>query len=378
MACKKPPVYMVHPITPSIRYTHMSTNQHILAIDTSCDETSVAITHERRVIAHVEYSQVTAHQEWGGVVPSVAKRAHEERIQWVIDQAIRRYDKTCTRDTFFANHINAIAVTYGPGLAIALEVGIRTAKQLAHTYHKRLIAVNHMAGHVYSCFVQNSNGNPPRDYTFPSLVLLISGGHTEIDIMHDHGTYTKLGETRDDAAGEALDKAARLIGLGYPGGAAMEALARQVNNADYYRFPRPMRSHDSLDLSFSGLKTKFLYTIQAMGDKEKNQSLNHLASSYQEAVFDSVVTKIRTAIKQTGITTLIVGGGVSANIRLRTKLRTLMRKQQGTVLFPPYPYLTGDNAAMIGVAAHYQAQRNGYVDDVGSLDRVARLSLAHS
>ena len=222
----------------------------ILAIDTSCDETSVAIVEGRRVLSHVEYSQIAMHVKWGGVVPSIARRAHEERIDWVVDQAVKKFE---------IKNIDCIAVTYGPGLAIALEVGIKKAKELTRKFKKKLIAVNHLEGHIYSSFVQNSRGNPIRDFRFPYLALVISGGHTEIVLWRDHLKYEVLGETLDDAAGEALDKAAKMLDLGYPGGPVIERLAKEVQNKDFYNFPRPMLKSKTLEFSFSGLKTAFFY-----------------------------------------------------------------------------------------------------------------------
>ena len=215
----------------------------ILAIDTSCDETSVAVTDGRRVLSNVIYSQILIHKKWGGVVPSLAKRAHEERIDLVINESLKKVNLDPVSNSFppvlattarrrdpflFATQINKldyVAVTQGPGLAVALEVGIRKAKELAEKYKKKLIAINHLEGHIYSPFVQNSRGNPDREFNFPYLVLIISGGHTEFVIFKNHLKYEVIGSTLDDAAGEALDKAAKLLGLGYPGGAVIERLA---------------------------------------------------------------------------------------------------------------------------------------------------------
>jgi len=386
----------------------------ILAIDTSCDETSAAITDGRRVLSNVIYSQVLIHKKWGGVVPSLAKRAHEERIDFVIEDSLRLYiynkknlltselasrclsrpstsclswesegslrrsfAQTSTRYTNFfyylLNDINYLAVTQGPGLAVALEVGIEKAKQLAEKFKKKLIAVNHMEGHIYSCFVQNRQGNPPVEFKFPYLALLISGGHTQLFIFKNHLDYRLLGETIDDAAGEALDKAAKMLELGYPGGAVIERLATEVNNRDFFKFPRPMLKSANLNFSFSGLKTSFYYFIRKLSLNQRNQLIKKLASSYQEAVFDTLIFKTEQAIKKTAIKHVVVGGGVSANLYLRKKLRQLIKKYRGEILFPPFKYLTGDNAAMIGVAAYYKAKKDMVVKDVTKLDRVPRL-----
>ena len=302
----------------------------ILAIDTSCDETSVAITEGRRVISNIIYSQVVIHKQWGGVVPSLAKRAHLEKIDFVISEALKKA-KIKIED------IDYIAVTQGPGLAPALEVGINKAKELATTYKKKLISVNHMEGHLYSPFVQNSKGNPKRDFIFPMLGFLVSGAHTEIILWKNHLEYEVLGETLDDAAGEALDKAARLLlGIGCPGGGAIERLSEEVNNEDRYKFPRPMIKINSLDYSFSGLKTSFLYKVQSMTEVEKVKNLKYLISSFQEAVFDSLLIKLKKAIVQAGCSRISCGGGVIANKYLRKKLRALVKQYKGEVFFPPY------------------------------------------
>lgn len=369
----------------------------ILAIDTSCDETAAAVTEGRKVLSSVIYSQVLVHKNWGGVVPSLAKRAHEERIDYVIEEALRKLSllnknflvselaspkgraQTSTYRENSIEHnfsqIDYIAVTQGPGLAIALEVGIKKAKELSEKYKKPLIAINHMEGHIYSSFVQNSKGNPSYDFAFPYLALLVSGSHTELVLFKDHVSYEVIGRSVDDAGGEAIDKAARMIGFGYPGGPTLERLAVEVKNKDFYTFPRPMEYTKDLNFSFSGLKTAFFYYIRKLSVEEKNKHLKDLASSYQEAVFDCLIIKTEKAMKQTGIKNLVVGGGVIANKRLRNLLRALVKKHGGSVLFPPYPYLTGDNAAMIGVAAHFKAEKGMFVKDFSTLDRIPRLSL---
>ncbi len=333
----------------------------ILSIDTSCDETAVALTEGRRVIKNIIYSQVLLHQKWGGVVPSIAKRAHQERIDWLIDK-------------LKINDFDYVAVTQGPGLAPALEVGINKAKELATKFNKKIIAVNHLEGHIYSPFVQNSKGNPKIDFKFPYLVLTVSGGHTNLVIFKDHLKYEVIGETIDDAAGEALDKAAKMLGLGYPGGPVIEKLSRDVGNIDKYHFPRPMIKTKNLNFSFSGLKTSFYYFLKKITEEEKIQNLKYLVSSFQQAVFDTLIIKTEQAIKKTGIKNLCLVGGVSANLYLRKMFRDLAKKHQGEVLFPSFKYLTGDNAAMIGVVAFYKAQRKIFVQ-INKLDRLPRMLL---
>ena len=357
-------------------YDHYSTMEQqnekiILSIDTSCDETSVAVVSGKRVLSHVEYSQILMHEKWGGVVPSIAKRAHEERIDFVVDKAVKNSKSKI-------QNIDAFAVTYGPGLAIALEVGIRKAKELSKTYNKPIVAVNHMEGHLYSPFVQNSKGNPKRKLIFPYIGLLVSGGHTELIVFKDDLSYEILGETRDDAAGEALDKAARILGFGYPGGPILEHLAKEVGNTDTYHFPKPMLRSGNFEFSFSGLKTSFLYKVRAMSENEKNNNLGHLASSFQEAVFQTLIKKTMKAMKQTGIKHILVGGGVAVNNRLRYLMRKTVRETSGFVLFPSYKYLNFDNAAMIGFVGAIRAERNLFVENLEELDRKPRVSLLQS
>lgn len=340
----------------------------ILGIDTSCDETSAAVLDDRRVLSSVVYSQTLAHENWGGVVPSIAKRAHTERIDGVIR-------KTLEKAKISLNDLDGIAVTQGPGLAIALEVGISKAKELAAVADKPLIAVNHMEGHIYSNFVQNSAGNPKREYRFPYLVLLVSGGHTELVIFKDHLDYEVIGRTVDDAAGEALDKAARMLGFGYPGGQIVEKLAGEVKNEDIYKLPRPLLNNHSLNFSFSGLKTAFLYKTREMSEKEKIRNMNYLASAFQEAVFEHLLRKTTMAVKETGINNILLGGGVSVNRRLRTLFRSKMKALRGTAEFPPFKYLNFDNAAMIALAGSYKLQKGLAVHTGDRVDRIPRWSL---
>ncbi|NMB84453.1 tRNA (adenosine(37)-N6)-threonylcarbamoyltransferase complex transferase subunit TsaD [Candidatus Roizmanbacteria bacterium] len=341
---------------------------NILAIDTSCDETCAAITSGQQVMSNVIYSQILIHKKWGGVVPSLAKRAHEEKIDMVIEECLTKFGGS------FSN-IDAVAVTYGPGLAVALEVGIKKARSLAKKYKKQLIAVNHLEGHIYSPFVQNSKGNPKIKIEYPYLSLIVSGGHTELVVVKGHLKYEVVGETIDDAAGEALDKAAKLLGLGYPGGPVIEKLSEYAGHADRYRFPRPMIRSTGMNFSFSGLKTAFYYHLKKTTEDDKSKNINYLASSFQAAVFDSLLNKTEKAVKRTGIKRLLSGGGVIANLYLRKKLRELAEKIGGEILFPPYPYLTGDNAAMIGVVGFFKAKQNIFVKEVEKLDRIPRLTL---
>lgn len=351
-------------------------NMIILAIDTSCDETSVAVTCGRKILANKIYSQVLIHKKWGGVVPSLAKRAHEEKIDLVIDEALKTVFKTVGdgRDRS-PQDIDYIAVTYGPGLAVALEVGIKKAKELALKYHKKIIPVNHMEGHIYSCFAQNQKGNPKIDFHFPYLAFLISGGHTELVLFKNHLNYEVIGETIDDSAGEALDKAAKILGFEYPGGPVIERLAMS-GNSSYYNFPRPLTRSNNLNFSFSGLKTSFYYFLKNMNKNEQLNNLNNLAAAFQEAVFDTLLIKLEQAIKKTVVNKVLIAGGVSANLYLRKKIRQLIKTVNGSVLFPAFKSLYTDNAAMIGIAGYYKAQKGIFVQNLDNLDRQPRAKLS--
>jgi len=347
----------------------------IIAIDTSCDETSAAIVCGRCVLSSVVYSQILIHKKWGGVMPQIAKRAHEERIDGVVEETFRKARRNSISNW---KDITAIAVTYGPGLAIALGVGIDKAIELSKKHKIPLIGVNHMEGHLYSPFVQNSKGSPDRDFQFPYLGLLVSGAHTEIVLFKNHLKYEILGETRDDACGEALDKAARMLGFGYPGGPILERLAVGVDNVDRYRLRRPMIGTKNLDFSFSGLKTSFLYFTKAMSDSDKLENISFLASSFQEAVFTTLVRKTMKAMKHTGVNSVLVGGGVAVNHRLRTLMRRMVKEQGGVILFPSQNYLNFDNAAMIGLVGAIRAERKLFAKSRSDVERVARLSLLQS
>ena len=353
----------------------------ILAIDTSFDETALAIVCGRRVVAQVIYSQIALYKEWGGVVPTLARRAHEDRFDWVMERLVRRYLRFMGKPAVdgydvaqLAGMIDAVAVTRGPGLAIALEVGITHARSIADTLSVPIIAVNHMEGHLISAFVQNSSGTPSREMIFPMLGMLVSGAHTEIVLWSDHLTYTVLGETVDDAAGEALDKAARMLGFGYPGGALIERMSMEIGNVDEYVFPRPMIRSGDLQFSFSGLKTALLYTLRDMSEEEKVARTHHLASSFQAAVFGVLLKKLEQAIVKTGVKTVVVGGGVYANKLLRKQTRQLVRTLGGRMYAPASAYLYVDNAAMIGVAGSYYFAEKKFAGE-GGLDRVPRLRL---
>jgi len=340
----------------------------ILAIDTSCDETSVAITRDDRVLANIVASQIAWHQEYGGVVPNIAKRMHQQLIEPAIKQALRQA-RIKNRKT-----IDAIAVTVGPGLAPALEVGITKAKKLALKLKKPLVAVNHMEGHLLASLAKNSCGNGGFKPRFPILGLLVSGGHTQLVLMKDFGDYQLLGETLDDAAGEAFDKVAKMLDLGYPGGPIISELAKK--GQPKYDLPIPMMRSPGLDFSFSGLKTACLYKIQSSKSKvQKNRQFYcDFASSFEAAASRALTVKLKRAIKQIRPKQIVLGGGVINNLRIRREARRVAR-QFGLKVFIPYSKkLFTDNAAMIGICAWYQVKRGDFVKDIVNLDRLPGLN----
>ena len=331
----------------------------ILAIETSCDETAAAVLQDTKILSSVRYSQ-KEHAAWGGVVPSIAKRDHEVRIMPVINQALQEAGSQM-------QDVDAIAVTVGPGLAIALEVGIKTAKELAAKYNKKLIAVNHIEGHILSPLASNDQFSI---FNFPALALVVSGGHTELDLVSEIGTYKILAETIDDALGEALDKSARLLDLPYPGGVLLEKAAR-TGNPKKYPLPRPMAGReDQNQFSYSGLKTAFSRLVQQVGQEETND----LAAVFQNRAFEHLVRVTRKSIEHLdfSVQDLLVGGGVIANQELRKRLEKLGQELNINVHFSPME-LTGDNAAMIGLAAYFKAQKGQFVKDFTKLDRLPRL-----
>lgn len=329
---------------------------YILGIESSCDETAAAVVIDGKTIAsNIVASQIDLHAEHGGVFPELASRAHVEAISSVVDQAMRdsgiNYDK-----------LDAIAVTQGPGLVGSLLVGINYAKGLALMTGKPLLGINHLEGHVYSLWLTQ----PFREVIFPVLVLIVSGGHTELVLMKEHGVYERLGGTIDDAAGEAFDKVGRLLELPFPGGPNIESAA-QLGNATAYDFPRAKRD-ESYDFSFSGLKTAVMReaTVQPTSEQRNKRqrgaekramlrndvSINDIAASFQAAVVDVLVEKTARAAEEHKVTEILMAGGVSANQTLRAKLR---RETELPVRYPPLNLCT-DNAAMIAAAAYYRYQ----------------------
>ncbi len=315
---------------------------NVLGIETSCDETSVAVVVDgTKILSNIIASQADLHAKYGGVVPEVASRKHVENMIPTIQEALN------TAHLGYGD-IHAIAVTNRPGLLGALLTGVSAAKALAYVLKIPVICVNHLEGHVYS----NILTEPSLVEAFPILILLVSGGHTQIIQMDGHGQYTILGKTRDDAAGEAFDKGARLMGLPYPGGPNVDKLA-VGGNSKIVRFPRANLG-DTLDFSFSGLKT----SIRTFTAKDAGMtSMPDVAAGFQAAIVEVLVDKLRIASERTGISTLCIAGGVAANSGLQKALRTMCESQGLRLVIPPMELCT-DNAAMIAAAGYYQLQNN--------------------
>ncbi len=344
----------------------------ILAIETSCDDTCAAVLDSDRVLSNVVSSQTDLHKEWGGVVPDIAKRAHQERIRPVIETALKRARVKMSE-------IEIIAVTQGPGLAIALSVGVNYAKELAIKFNKPLVAVNHIEGHILSNLAKNKLGKPEREIEFPALVLTVSGGHTKLILIESPNSkikkfkYKLIGETLDDAAGEALDKTAKLLGLGYPGGPVIERLAKGAKGG-VIKLAKPLADKKILDYSFSGLKTSFYYQIKDWPKEKINQNLADLAKDFQDSAFELLTRKFKLAIDKYKPNTLMASGGVLANLELRKRLRKIAKEYRLPILMPVKKILNTDNAAMIGVAGYYKALQKNFADPK-TLDRDPRMEI---
>ncbi|PPK77446.1 O-sialoglycoprotein endopeptidase [Methylobacter tundripaludum] len=306
---------------------------YVLGIETSCDETGVAIYHsEQGLCSHILYSQVAMHSEYGGVVPELASRDHIRKLVPLIKQCLKESGLT-------SSDINGIAYTAGPGLMGALLVGAATARSLAWAWQVPAIAVHHMEGHLLAPMLEE---NPPE---FPFVALLISGGHTLLVQVEGIGRYQLLGESLDDAAGEAFDKTAKMLGLGYPGGPKLSALAEQ--GTAQIKFPRPMTDRPGLDFSFSGLKTFTMNTINASGKTDQDKA--DVAAAFQQAVAETLSIKCKRALQQTGLKRLVIAGGVSANKQIRASLTQMVAKENAQLYFPRLEFCT-DNGAMIAYA----------------------------
>ena len=320
----------------------------ILAIESSCDETAVAIIKNgHEILVNVVSTQIEIHRRYGGVVPEIASRKHLELINAVVQEALDQAH-------MILDDVTHIAVTYGPGLVGALLVGVATAKALAFSSGKPLIGVHHIEGHICANFLVK------QDFQFPLVCLVVSGGHTNIIKITDHGQYLLLGQTKDDAAGEAYDKIARAIGLPYPGGPHIEQLAKE-GNADAIELPRAWMGEDNYDFSFSGLKSAVLNYLNKAKMKGEEVNPTDVAASFQQAVLDVLVQKTVRAAVENGVDTILLAGGVAANGTLRNQLQNAASEHHIQVHYPPIHFCT-DNAAMIGAAAHYKAVKGDYAD----------------
>ncbi len=332
----------------------MTTNDNksvILAIESSCDDTSAAVLRGDRILSNVIASQ-KVHEQYGGVVPELASRAHQQNIVPVVDAAIKNagIDKS---------EIDAIAFTRGPGLMGSLMVGVSFAKSFGQALNKPLIEVNHLQGHVLSHFIKETDESQVPQ--FPFVCLLVSGGHTQILLLKSHFEMEILGETIDDAAGEAIDKAAKIMDLGYPGGPIIDRLAKE-GNPDAYQFATP--NIPGNDYSFSGIKTSFLYFLRDRLAEDPDYIEKHkadLCASIQKCIVGFLIKKLEKAVKQCGAKQIAIAGGVSANSLLRSELQKLGDKHHWQVFIPKFQFCT-DNAAMVGIAGYFKYLKGEYAD----------------
>jgi len=309
----------------------------VLGVESSCDETGLALYDtERGLLSHALHSQVAMHEAYGGVVPELASRDHVRRAIPLLEQILKQ-------STLSLASIDAIGYTQGPGLAGALLVGAAIANALGLALNKPVIGIHHLEGHLLSPLLSD---RPP---AFPFVALLVSGGHTQLMHVENVGQYTLLGETRDDAAGEAFDKSAKLLGLGYPGGPAISRLA-EFGDPAVYTLPRPMLHSKNLDFSFSGLKTAVLTLVKKQSSNLCEQDKTNIARAFVDAIVDVLTVKCLAALKQTGLERLVIAGGVGANIQLRNALNTLAERKRFEVFYPELTLCT-DNGAMIAFAA---------------------------
>lgn len=369
----------------------------ILGIETSCDETAASIIEGKgndvKVLSNVVSSQIEIHKKYGGVIPEVAAREHVLNIIPVINEALEiakiKPLKSClantnvkfpipsTQDNVKSNPkskilnpklIDAIAVTVGPGLITSLIVGVETARNLAYAWNLPLIGVNHIEGHIYANFVGGfPNSNTENSGQFPILILTVSGGHTMLVLMKGHGKFKTIGETRDDAAGEAFDKAAQMLGIGYPGGPAVAANAAKLKIKNYelknnknINLPRPMLNSNNFDFSFSGLKTALLYELKKDADWQKR--IPEYAYEFQQAVIDVLIGKTIKAVKKYNVKNIMLSGGVAANVELRKQMAAIIKiKIPDASLHIPELQYTTDNAAMVATAGYYKALRKKFI-----------------
>ncbi len=338
---------------------------NILGIETSCDETSAAVIKDGvTILSNVIASQNEFHTKYGGIVPEIAARKHIEVVAPVIKESI-------DRSGISFKDIDAVAVTFGPGLPGSLIVGLSAAKAIAFGLNIPLIGVNHLEGHIYANYlakIPNPNDQIP---TFPFIALIVSGGHTQIVLVKDHCEYETLGRTRDDAAGEAFDKVARFLDLGYPGGPIIDKMSKGANDKAV-DFKRPMLNMEGYDFSFSGIKTAVVYYVKKYPDYEKTISKADLVASFQKAVVETLVERTIQAAKDKGVNSIALAGGVSANSLLRSTLKEACDKNNFTCIIPPFEFCT-DNAAMIGSAGYFRIQKGFRSDYSLAMESTARL-----
>lgn len=319
-----------------------------LAIESSCDETSAAILRGgRQVLSNIISTQIPIHQKFGGVVPEIASRKHIVNIMPVIDEALAKAGVELA-------DIDQIAVTYGPGLVGALLVGVSAAKALAFTLDVPLIGVNHLEGHIFANFISHQDLKPP------FMALVVSGGHTSLVHVKDYNSFSLMGQTRDDAAGEAFDKVARVMGLPYPGGPQIDKLA-QEGNPHAIDFPKALQEKGNYEFSFSGLKSAVLNYLNSMKCKKIEINKADVAASFQNTVIEVLIAKALSAVKEVGCNTLVLAGGVAANSSLESRLRAATEKT-GIRFCYPDKILCTDNAAMIGCRGYYQSLAGNFAD----------------
>ncbi len=350
----------------------------ILAIETSCDETAISILEASggfsrpkfKILSNIVASQIKIHRKWGGVVPNLAKREHLKNLPIVLKKVLREAKVSSSK--FQVSSIDVIAVTAGPGLEPALWTGINFAKELAEKWNKPIIGINHMEGHIYSAFLKDKSFVlRASDFGFPAAALLVSGGHTELVLIKNWLKYKIIGQTRDDAAGEAFDKVAKMLGLPYPGGpeVAAEAAKFSIFNFQFsnkIHLPRPMINSKDYDFSFSGLKTAVLYLLRDLQKNipkfsDRKDLVSSICMEFQQAVIDVLISKTIRAAKEYKIKTIILGGGVAANKELRKQLGKKIKKELPiTNYLLPITSFTGDNAAMIAAAAYFRALKKQF------------------
>ena len=314
----------------------------ILGIESSCDETACAVVEDgRKVLSNIVATSLEEHKLYGGVVPEIASRRHAESISGVVKEALEKAD--CTMDD-----IEAIAVTYAPGLIGALLVGVNFAKGLSFATGTPLVPVHHLRGHIASNYISS-------DVKPPFLCLVVSGGHSHIVAVNDYTDFEIIGKTRDDAAGEALDKAGRTMGLAYPGGISIDKISKQ-GNENSFKFPHPRVTGSEYDFSFSGLKTSVINTVHNAKQKGEEINIPDLAASFQKSVVDCLIQNLEKAAIDKNFKKIVIAGGVSANSKLRREAEKLCQKHKWQLYLPELKYC-GDNAAMIGVAAYYEYKK---------------------